>query len=66
MSKLSTYEKLTFEEAARIIYWQFSRNKQTFFSMMEELMDHYEDWHTLIAPAWYEQYREHLKQNLKE
>lgn len=57
MRDMNKYENLTFEEATRIIYWNFSTDLKAFKSTMEDLMETDEPPSKCIAPKWYTDYR---------
>jgi hypothetical protein len=60
---MSPIEKISFEEAARVIYFMFCREPKIYMKMMEELLDHSEESFKVVAPIWYDQYRNYLKEN---
>lgn len=65
MSTISSFEKLSFEEAVRVIYYIFCRDPKTFLMMMEELMTVGDDYYKSVAPGWYESYKTYLSENKK-
>jgi hypothetical protein len=69
MSKptLSAFEKISFEEAANVIYYQFgSKPPGMFKELMEELICHPEEPHKCLCRKWYEDYKQMLTDNKKE
>lgn len=63
MRDLNKYENISFEEATRIIYWNFSTDLRAFKSVMEDLMDGDQPPSKCIAPKWYENFRDFHIQN---
>jgi hypothetical protein len=69
MENLSRFESLTFEEATRIIYFQFARDSKGFLAAMETLMDHGMapgKPFNAIAWIWFDQYKQFCTDNKKE
>jgi hypothetical protein len=62
---LSTYEKLTFEEVTRIIYYHYCDRPGQFKELMEDLMTNSDQPSKSIAPRWYTEYRDYLNENKK-
>lgn len=63
MRDLNRYENISFEEATRIIYWNFSRDLRAFKSVMEDLMEGDQPPAKCIAQKWYENYRDYHVEN---
>jgi hypothetical protein len=63
MRDMNKYENLTFEEATRIIYWNFSNDLKVFKSTMEDLMDGEQQPYKCVAPKWYDCYRDMVAEN---
>jgi hypothetical protein len=64
MKSLSAYVKLSFEEATRIIYYHYGDRTGFFKELMEDLMNT-SDPCNIIAPKWYEDYKQFLEDNKK-
>lgn len=60
---LSAYVKLTFEEATRIIYYHYGERPGFFKELMEDLMTNAAEPCNVIAPKWYDDYKQHLADN---
>jgi hypothetical protein len=65
MATISTYEKITFEEAARILYFSYSGNPGIYKTMMEDLLLYGNPPYKAITPSSYESYKNHLIENKK-
>lgn len=63
---LPAYHKISFEDATRIIYFNFSRNSSMFKELMEDLMTNSLEPANCIAPRWYDAYKNHLSENKKD
>lgn len=64
MSQLSQFEKLSFEDATRIIFFQFNDRKELFVEFMWDLICA-EIPIDVVPRKWYEDYRLHLLDNKK-
>jgi hypothetical protein len=60
---LNSFDRLTFEEAARIIYYHTQGQPSMFTRLMEDLMTSAEAPSQSIAPKWHTEYRDYLKEN---
>lgn len=63
---MKVYNQISFEDAARIIYYMFSNNDKVYKVMMEELLLKNDDFGKCISPVWYESYRQYLDDNKRE
>jgi hypothetical protein len=63
---MSTYPNLTFEEATRIIYYHYGDRTGFFKELMEDLMNSADNPANVIAPKWYEDYKQFLIDNKSE
>jgi hypothetical protein len=62
---ISAYDKLTFQEAAAIIYYVFCNSKVIYMAMMEDLIVSKDSFYRHIAPAWYDSFKQNLQDNKK-
>jgi hypothetical protein len=65
MATISPYEKITFEEAARILYFSYSTAPAIYRSVMEDLLSYGHPPYKAVTPASYESYKSHLEENKK-
>jgi hypothetical protein len=63
---ISTFERITFEEATRIFYFNFSDNPKVFMQMIEELLNRSTDPWRSVARGWYDNYRDFIADNAKD
>lgn len=61
----SAYEKITFEEAVKIIWHNCAYNKQLLFEVMADLINNPSDPYRMVTPFWYETYKQYLTDNKK-
>lgn len=61
--KLAVYEKISFEEAARILYYHYGDRPGLFKEMMEDLMNNSQAPFESITPRWYDDYKQFLADN---
>jgi hypothetical protein len=61
---LSPYDKISFEEAAGILYYHFHDRPTLFTEFMSELLSS-DSPHMAITPKQHWEYREHLIENKK-
>lgn len=62
-AKISAYQKMSFEEATRVLYYHFSTRAHLFQEMMEDLMSNSEEPYKSITPRWYDEYKQFLEDN---
>jgi hypothetical protein len=62
MKPLSLYEKLSFEDATRIIFFNFHERRDLFTEFMWDLLCA-EAPIDVIPRKWYDDYRQHLTDN---
>jgi hypothetical protein len=62
---MSTLEKISFEEAVKIIWHNCAYNKQLLFEVMNDLINYSDEPHRMITPFWYDNYKLHLANNKK-
>lgn len=62
---MTTYEKISFEEATRIIYYHWSERPGLFKEFMEELMSSSDPPYMTITPRQYQEYKQFLTENKK-
>ncbi|MFL5811349.1 MAG: hypothetical protein ACJ749_17635 [Flavisolibacter sp.] len=60
---LSPYEKLTFEEAIRILYYHWGEKAGLFKEFIEDLMGNADSPYRSITPRWYDEYKQYLADN---
>jgi AcrR family transcriptional regulator len=62
---LSPYEKISFEEAARILYYHFSDRPELFKEFMEQLFATADQPYWAVTPKQHAEFREELNENKK-
>jgi hypothetical protein len=62
---MHAYEKITFEEAVKIIWHNCAYNKQMLFEVMNDLVTYSDQPWKMITPFWYDNYQLHLANNKK-
>lgn len=60
---MSTLQKITFEEAVKIIWHNCAYNKQLLFEVMNDLVNNSEEPFKMITPFWYDNYKQFLADN---
>lgn len=61
---MHAYEKITFEEAVKIIYYQYGTKSPAIFkTVMEDLITRCSEPYKSISPSWYEDYQQFLEDN---
>lgn len=65
--KISDYDKLTFEECVRILYYAFSNSAGVLKAQIAELLVMPKDqYHQMIAPIWYDGYISEVNGNKED
>lgn len=60
---MSTLQKITFEEAVKIIWHNCAYNKQLLFEVMNDLVNNSDEPFKMITPFWYDNYKQFLVDN---
>lgn len=61
--KITAYDKLSFEDAVRILYYQFSEKPARLEEHLASLINRSERPTDAITRVWYDEYREFHKEN---
>jgi hypothetical protein len=62
---MTAYEKISFEEATRIVYYHYGERPGLFKELMEDLMNNAEAPFRSITPRGYDEYKQYLSENKK-
>jgi hypothetical protein len=63
---MTAFEKLTFEDATRVIYYQFGNKPAAMFrDAMEDLIASADEPSRCICRKWYDEYKHYLVDNKK-
>lgn len=64
--RFTAYDKLSFEDAVRVLYYQFSEKPARLEEHLAELINRSERPNEAITRVWYDEYRQHHMENQKE
>lgn len=62
-ASLPAYQEISFEDAARIIYYHYSDRPALFKEFMEDLMTNSDEAYKSISPRQYDEYKQFLTDN---
>lgn len=64
MNQLSSFDKLTFEDATKVLFYNFNDKKELFTEFIWDLINA-ETPNSVVTRKWYEDYKAFIQENKK-